>query len=282
MYFRYRRKLVPLIFTPRIRQENRRFPASHHDHRRQRGVQICSGNGRGEENAALENRAFHGGNARGRTVFDAWLWRQAIIDASAGRFSMALLSSVVALARDTIGHDWYSAAELMVAHQIVAVDFDEDDHVDFRTADGVVETITRSRLSDRYRARWARQDILKAAWKSTTLRVFAGCGGVLLRFVSAWRPLDDRRGRRPAGEPAPEWERDAQEGLASLQERPMSGPPPPPTSFAPTNAPADQSPVSSPALSASLVSGRSREYCILPSHSGRHRVLAESQSESAP
>ena len=105
---------------------------------------------------------------------------------------MALLSSVVALARDTTGHDWYSAAELKVAHQIIAVDFDEDDHVGFRTADGVVETVTRSRLSDKYRVRWARQDILKAAWKSTTLRAFAGCGGALLCFVSVWRSLDDR------------------------------------------------------------------------------------------
>ena len=66
---------------------------------------------------------------------------------------MALLTSVVALARDTNAHHWYSAAELTVAHLIIAIDFDEDDHAEFRTADGVVETVTRSRLTDKYGVR---------------------------------------------------------------------------------------------------------------------------------
>ena len=159
---------------------------------------------------------------------------------------MALLACTVALARDTTGHDWYAAAKLTVVDLMIGVGFDGDASIEFRNADGVVETVTRSGLTDSYRVRWVREDILKSAWDGATLGALSGFGGALLCLVLVWRSMDDRRGRGSTNEPAPERRREARERLASLQERPMSDPPPLPASFAPTRAPTDRLPVSSP------------------------------------
>lgn len=203
-----------------------------------------------QENAALGIRANHGPADGLRSVFDRELWRQGLVIGTMGAVSMALLACTVALARDTAGHDWYGAAKLTVADLMIGVGFDEDAPVEFRNADGGVETVTRSGLTDSYRVRWAREDILKSAWEGATLGAVSGFGGALLCFVLVWRSMDDRRGRRTASEPASERRSEARERLRSLQERPMSGPPPPPASFAPARAPADGSPVSSPPLPA--------------------------------
>ena len=120
--------------------------------------------GRSEENAALGNRAHHGPGDGWRSVFDPELWWQGLVIGTMGAVSMALLACTVALACDTTGHDWYAAAKLTVADLMIGVGFDEDEHVEFRNADGGVETVTRSGLTDRYRVRWAREDILKSAW----------------------------------------------------------------------------------------------------------------------
>ncbi len=172
----------------------------------------------------MGNRAHHGPGAGWRSVFDAELWRQGLVAGMAGAVSMALLACAVALARDTTGHDWYAAARLTVADLMIGVGFDGDASIEFRNADGVIETVTRSGLTDSYRVRWAREDILKSAWEGATLGALSGFGGALLCFVLVWRPMDDRRGRRPANETAPERRPDARERLASLQERPMSDP----------------------------------------------------------
>ncbi len=189
----------------------------------------------------MGNRAHHGPGAGWRSVFDAELWRQGLV---------ARMAGAGALARDTTGHDWYAAARLTVADLMIGVGFDGDASIEFRNADGVIETVTRSGLTDSYRVRWAREDILKSAWEGATLEVLSGFGGALLCFVLVWRPMDDRRGRRPANETAPERRPEARERLASLQEKPMSDPPTLPVSFAPTRAPTDRPSVSSPRLPA--------------------------------
>ena len=227
-------------------QECRRFSGGNGDHPGLRGAPARSGNGRSEENAALGNRAHHGPNAGWRSVFDPELWRQGLVAATAGAVSMGMLACAVALARDTTAHDWYAAARLTVADILIGVGFDEHAPVEFRKADGVVETVTRSALTDSYRVRWAREHILEAAWEGATLGAISGFGGALLCFVLVRRSMDDRRGRRPANGPAPDRRREAREPLASPQDRPMSGSPPPPASLAPTHAPANRPPVSSP------------------------------------
>ena len=195
----------------------------------------------------MRNRAHHGPGDGWRSVFDRELWWQGLVAGTAGAVSMALLACTVAVARDTTGHDWYAAAKLTVADLMIGVGFDEDAPVEFRNADGVVETVTRSGLTDSYRVRWAREDILKAAWEGATLGAVSGFGGALLCFVLVWRSMDDRRGRRRENELRYSQQRtEERERLTSLQERPMSGPPPLPTSSAPTHAPADRAPVSSP------------------------------------
>ena len=194
----------------------------------------------------MENRAHHGPGDGWKSVFHRELWRQGLVIGTMGAVSMALLACTVDLARDTTGHDWYAAAKLTVADLMIGVGFGEDAPIEFRNADGVVETVTRSGLTDRYRVRWAREDILKAAWEGATLGAVSGFGGALLCFVLVWRSMDDRRGRRSTSEPAPEPRREARERLASSNERPMSEPPSLPASFAPTHAPAVRAPVSSP------------------------------------
>ena len=198
----------------------------------------------------MRNRAHHGSGDGWRSVFDRELWRQGLVIGTMAAVLMALLACTVVLTRDTTGHDWYAAAKLTVADMMIGVGFDEDAPVEFRNADGVVETVTRSGLSDSYRVRWAREDILKAAREGATLGAFSGFGGALLCLVLVWRSMNDRRGRHPANGPAPEPRREARERLPSLQERPMSVSRPLPTSSAPTHAPADRAPVSSPPLPA--------------------------------
>ena len=185
---------------------------------------MSSGNGRSEENAALTNRAHQGLGDGWRSVFGRELWRQGLVIGTMGAVSMALLACTVALARDTTGHDWYAAAKLTVADLMIGVGFDEDAPVEFRNAEDVVETVTRSGLTDRYRVRWARGDILRSAWEGATLGAVTGFGGALLCFVLVRRSMDDRRGRRPANEAAPERRQEARERLPSFQKRPMSGP----------------------------------------------------------
>ena len=94
----------------------------------------------------------------------------------AGAVSMAILSCAGALARDTTGHDWYAAAKLTVVDLMTGVGFDENALVEFRNADGTVEKVTRSGLTGSYRVRWAREDILEAAWEGATLGALSGVG----------------------------------------------------------------------------------------------------------
>ena len=216
----------------------------------------------------MRNRAHHGPGDGWRSVFDAELWRQGLVIGTMGAVSMALLACTVAVARDTTGHDWYAAAKLTVADMMIGVGFDEDAPLEFRNADGVVETVTRSGLTDSYRVRWAREDILKAAWEGATLGAVSGFGGALLCFVLVWRSMDDRRGRRSANGPAPERRREARERPVPAQESPApvsapaetgSVPPPLPATAAATHAPENRLPVSEPPATAKPESSTARQ-----------------------
>ena len=88
------------------------------------------------------------------------LWRQALIAGTAGAVSMAVLACIVALARDTMGHDWYAAARLTGGDLLIAAGFDENAPIEYRNADGTVEADSRYGLTVNLEAWWAREDIL--------------------------------------------------------------------------------------------------------------------------
>jgi len=138
---------------------------------------------------------------------------------------MAVLACAIALARDTTGHDWYAAARITVADLLIFAGFDEDAPVEYRSARGVIETITRDRLSYTFEARWAREDILETAWNGAMLGWISGLGGALLALVLIRRSMGNRRtwhtGHKPSV-PAPQPE--ARERLVPSQEKPMSPP----------------------------------------------------------
>jgi len=203
----------------------------------------------------LGNRAHQGQRSGWRAVFDPGLWRQGLVAAMAGAVSMALLACAVALVRDTTGHNWYAAYKVTVADLTIGAGFDEDAPVEYRNADGEVETVSRFRLSHGFEARWARKDILEAAWNGATLGALSGFGGALLCLALVWRSMEDRRGRRPADEPAPGRRGEALDRLASPPASPApvpararngSAPPPLPATAAATDARANRLPVSEP------------------------------------
>ena len=172
----------------------------------------------------MANRAHQGPRAGWRSVFDPGLWRQGLVAATAGAVSMALLACAVALARDTTGHDWYAAYRITVADVTIGVGFDEDAPVEYRNADGEVESVSRFHLTHRLEARWAREGILEAAWNGATLGALSGFGGALLCLVLVWRSLDDLRARRPAYDPALSPRPEARDRLTPAPERSMSAP----------------------------------------------------------
>lgn len=174
----------------------------------------------------MGSRVDHGRRTGWRAALDPELWCQAFAAGTAGAVSMAILGCALSLVRDTTGHDWYAAAKVTVADLLIAAGFDEDAPVEYRNADGVVETVTRSSLTYGFRARWARQDILGAAWDGATLGAIAGFGGALLCLVLIRRSMEARRTRYPAYDPEPAPLPQARERFA----------PPPPAAAAPVPA----------------------------------------------
>ncbi|MDD9992025.1 MAG: hypothetical protein OXP75_09490 [Rhodospirillales bacterium] len=136
----------------------------------------------------MGSRAHRRGRAGWRAAFDPGLWRQGLAAGTAGAVSMAVLGCALALARDTTGHDWYAAARITVADVLIGAGFDGGTPVAYRNADGAVETVSRSALTHRFEARWARLDMLEAAWEGATLGALCGLGGALLCLVLVRRP----------------------------------------------------------------------------------------------
>ena len=177
----------------------------------------------------MGNRARYGRRDGWRTVFDPELWRQALAAGTAGAVSMAILACAVALARDTTGHDWYAAAKLTATEVLIGVGFDGNAPTEYRTADGAVETVSRYELTVKLKARWAREDILAAAWDGAMLGALSGLGGALLCLVLIRRPREEHGVRRADYEPAPARRVDARERFAPPQARPEFAPLPPAT-----------------------------------------------------
>ena len=169
-------------------------------------------------------RAHHGPRTGSRSVFAPEPWRQTLLACTAGAVSMAILACAVALARDTTGHDWYSAYRITVADLMIGAGFDEDAPVEFHRADGTVETISRFLLGHDFDARWARDRILEAAWQGATLGGLSGFGGALLCLVLVWRSMHEPQAGRREYEPAPPRIPEARDGLAQPAERSMRGP----------------------------------------------------------
>ena len=158
------------------------------------------------------------------SVIDPGLWRQGLVAGTLGAVLMALLSCAVALARDTTGHDWYAAYRITVADILIGVGFDGDTPVEYRNADGAVESVSRFGLTHGFEARWARKDILETAWKGATLGALSGFGGALLCLVLVWRSMSERRGRRTGKEPVLDLRSDAPDRLAASEPSPSAEP----------------------------------------------------------
>ena len=180
----------------------------------------------------MGTRAHFGRRGGWRAVSDPEFRRQAVVAGAAGAVSMAIVACAAALARHTTGHDWYAAYRITVADLMIGAGFDKDVQVEYRNADGVVETVSRSRLTFDLDARWAREDILEAAWQGAALGGLCGLGGALLCLALMWRSVHDRRAGRHESESAPE--------------RSMSVSAPLPETTVPSCAPADRLPVSEP------------------------------------
>ena len=111
----------------------------------------------------LGMRTDHGRRDRWTAALDPGLWRQVLAAGTAGAVSMAVLACAVTLARGTTDHDWYAAARVTAADILIATGFDGNAPVEYRRADGAVETMSRYGMTLFFEARWARQDILAAA-----------------------------------------------------------------------------------------------------------------------
>ncbi len=141
---------------------------------------------------------------------------------------------------------------------MIGVGFDEDALVEYRNADGVVESVSRFDLTHTFEARWARKDILEAAWNGATLGALSGFGGALLCLVLIQQSPNDLRARRLAYDPAPLQRPEARDRLAPTPEKSMVAPArimpvsfaSLPATVAPTHARANRLPVSEPRLPA--------------------------------
>ena len=197
----------------------------------------------------MGTRAHFGRRGGRRAVSDPEFRRQGLVAGAAGAVSMAIVACAAALARHTAGHDWYAAYRITVADLMIGAGFDKDVQVEYRNADGVVETVSRSRLSFDLDARWAREDILEAAWQGAALGGLCGLGGALLCLVLMWRSVNDAWAGRRGFEPAPAHRPRPHAGdrSASAPERSMSVSAPLPATAATSCAPAGRQPVSEPA-----------------------------------
>ena len=191
----------------------------------------------------MEYHADHEPRGGWRGAFDPELWRQGVVTGTAGAILMAIVACAIALACDTTGHDWYATAKVTAADLLIAAGFDEDALTEYRTADGTIETVSRYGLTVTLEARWAREDILAAAWDGAGIGALCGLGGALLCLVLIHRSWSGDRSRNLGGRLAAVQRPTAGERFATLPARLQS------TSH-PSGTPASAS-VTAPASSAS-------------------------------
>jgi len=127
-------------------------------------------------------RPLHGPGRPGMT--DMRRLRSVLLFGVAGAALMAILSPVLALVRDTTGHDWYAAGKLIVTEAMIAVGFDPQATTEYTAADGSVRRITRLRVTFTVEAWQARSHILSTITDNALLGAGAGfAGAVLLAFL---------------------------------------------------------------------------------------------------
>lgn len=165
------------------------------------------------------------------------MWIRAVLVTTIGVVSLALLACIVALARDTTGHDWYAARKLTVAELLIRAGFDGSAPTEYRTWRGEVVTLTRGGLGNNGDAWVARDRLLRTARESAELGAWCGFGGALLCLALIRRPRDEPRIRRPACGPTAGHRAEARDRLTPAQEMPMSAPVPALTDRQPASEP---------------------------------------------
>ena len=107
--------------------------------------------------------------------------RRLALFTAVGAVTSALLLPVLALVRDTTGHDWYAADRLTLAQLMLGVGFEPYSVTTYRTPDGKVMKITRIGLSVYGEPIRARARILSTVGNHAGLGAVAGgAGGAVL------------------------------------------------------------------------------------------------------
>lgn len=163
------------------------------------------------------------------------VWRL-LAQSVAGAVFMAVVVTVLALARGTTGYDWYAAGRLVYVEAMLAAGFDPLAPMEYRAADGSVHRITRLGFAHSLDAWQSRRRILATITGHVVLGAIAGFAGALFSAILASRDRTipatveaRRRNRRCAGHdvwglievPAPG--KDAGEGtsMASVDPGPL-------------------------------------------------------------
>ena len=187
------------------------------------GRRVCGdarGNVGSREIVALANWGGHGRRAGWTAVLDPDMWIRALLVVAIGVVSMAVLACIVALVRDTTGHDWYATGKLILAEVLIELDFDHRTPVEYRTRKGAVVTLARGDIMYNGEALAARYYLVRTTTRAMELGVWCGLGGALLCLALIRRPKDERRNRRTSFEPDHVQRPEAQERFAPPAARP--------------------------------------------------------------
>ena len=129
------------------------------------------------------------------------MWIRALLVVAIGVVSMAVLACIVALVRDTTGHDWYATGKLILAEVLIELDFDHRTPVEYRTRKGAVVTLARGDIMYSGEALAARYYLVRTTTRAMGLGAWCGFGGALLCLALIRRPKDERRVQRTSFEP---------------------------------------------------------------------------------
>ena len=148
------------------------------------------------------------------------MWIRALLVTAIGVVSMTFLACIVALVRDTTGHDWYATGKLILVEVLIELDFDHRTPVEYRTRKGAVVTLARFDLKFSGEALYARHHVFRTARNAAELGAWCGFGGALLCLALIRRPKDERRNRRTSFEPDHAERPEARERYAPPPARP--------------------------------------------------------------
>ena len=160
------------------------------------------------------------------------MWIRGLLVTAIGVVSMAVLACIVALVRDTTGHDWYATGKLILAEVLIELDFDHRTPVEYRTRQGAVVTLARGDIMYSGEALAARYYLVRTTTRAMELGAWCGFGGALLCLALIRRPKDERRVQRTSFEPDHTQRPEARERFAPPPARPD-----PPASLSVNDAP---------------------------------------------